>query len=68
MHIIQVSINLQQHGMLINPEKCVFAKEEIKFFGHKFNKQGIQPTPQKIQIIKDFSNQQTSTNYKGSLE
>ena len=54
--------------MVFNPEKCVFAKEEITFFGHKINKQGIQPTPQKIQIIKDFPNQQTSTNYKGSLE
>ena len=40
--------------MVFNPEKCVFAKEEITFFGHKINKQGIQPTPQKIQIIKDF--------------
>ena len=56
MHIWQVCIKVQQHDMVINPEKCVFGKEEITFFGHKINKQGIQPTPKKIQIIKDFTN------------
>ena len=48
MHIRQISIKIQQHCKVINPEKCVFGNEEITFLGHKINKQGLQPTPQKF--------------------
>ena len=44
---------LSEHGLTLNPEKCVFDKENLDFFGYTFGPAGMTPDPKKVQAIKD---------------
>ena len=45
-------------GLRINPEKCHFLKEELKFLGHIINKSGVQTDPSKTEAIRTFERPQ----------
>ena len=44
---------LSERGLTLNPEKCVFDKEHLDFFGYTFGPAGMTPDPKKVQAIKD---------------
>ena len=50
----QVLQRLQDHGLLIRPEKCEFGKKRIQFLGHEITPQGIQPLPDRVLAITQF--------------
>ena len=50
-HLEQLLARLQQHGLKINPAKCVFGKEELNFLGYTVNSSGIKPPASKVQAI-----------------
>ena len=39
---------LSAHGIIINPNKCVFGVPELDFLGHHIDKHGITPLPEKF--------------------
>ena len=39
-------------GMCFNLNKCQFKKTEVKFFGMLLNRQGVVPTPAKIDALR----------------
>ena len=41
-------------GMWFNPEKCVFKRDSISFYGVTLSKDGVKPDPKKIQVIKQL--------------
>lgn len=45
---------LRMYGLCINTEKCQFGKTEIKFLGHMVTPNGIKPTPEKVEAIRQF--------------
>lgn len=45
---------LSEHGLTINPSKCVFGVSEIEYLGHVINKNGVQPLKTKIEVIANF--------------
>ncbi|GFU61422.1 retrovirus-related Pol polyprotein from transposon opus [Trichonephila clavipes] len=45
---------LGEHGIIVNPQKCVFGQSELKFLGFLVSLNGISPLPEKIQFLKDF--------------
>ncbi|UYV81352.1 hypothetical protein LAZ67_20000902, partial [Cordylochernes scorpioides] len=45
---------LQQAGLTINPDKCLFGSTRIKILGHVADKDGIQPDSEKVEAIKKF--------------
>ncbi|UYV72850.1 hypothetical protein LAZ67_10000987, partial [Cordylochernes scorpioides] len=45
---------LQQAGLTINPDKCLFGSTKIKILGHVVDKDGIQPDSEKVEAIKKF--------------
>ena len=53
-HLIKVFERLHKHGMLLNKSKCVFNVSEIRFLGHIVNQEGIKPTEDKVEAIRDF--------------
>ncbi|KAG5309148.1 POL2 protein, partial [Pseudoatta argentina] len=53
---------MDQHGIAINPNKCVFGQKSVNFLGHVISAEGIKPLPEKVQAIVDF---QESTTEKG---
>ncbi|XP_033118512.1 uncharacterized protein K02A2.6-like [Anneissia japonica] len=44
---------LQQHGVTLNKEKCVFRTHEVKFYGHIFNSNGLAVDPRKVEDIQN---------------
>ncbi|UYV61221.1 K02A2.6-like, partial [Cordylochernes scorpioides] len=45
---------LQDSGMTLNKEKCIFSVKEIKFLGHLITERGVLPDPNKVQAIREF--------------
>ena len=45
---------LATHGIVINPNKCLFGVSELEFLGHHINADGISPLPDKVQVVRDF--------------
>lgn len=41
----------REHGVVINPAKCVFGKPEVEFLGHIVSAAGIKPLPAKVEKL-----------------
>ena len=41
----------RKNGLVLNKSKLQFKKQEVHFFGHRWNSQGITPDPKKIDSI-----------------
>ena len=50
---------LHTHGIVINPNKCLFGVHELDFLGHHINQHGITPLPMKVQAVRDFPQPQS---------
>lgn len=48
-----VFTRLSDAGLKLNREKCVFFQEEIKFLGHRINKDGLSKTNERVAAIVD---------------
>ena len=58
---------LQQHGIAINPNKCVFRQKSVNFLGHMISAEGIKPLPEKVQAIVDFQEPATEKGLRRFL-
>ncbi|KFD63933.1 hypothetical protein M514_23924 [Trichuris suis] len=45
---------LSDFGIVINAAKCVFGKKEVDFLGSRISSAGIAPSPERIQVIRNF--------------
>lgn len=52
LHIKTVFERLEQYGIIINMNKCVFAKYTISFLGHAVSSLAVEPLPEKISAIQ----------------
>ena len=53
-HLREVLERLQEHGILINPSKCVLGAKHLEFLGHHVDQNGIRPLDHKVQVVRDF--------------
>ena len=53
-HLKQLFDRLSQHGVVINPSKCVFAVSSLTFLGHHIDEKGISPLPDRVVAIQEF--------------
>ncbi|XP_074097636.1 uncharacterized protein LOC141526500 [Cotesia typhae] len=51
----------REFGLLINPEKCKFCRNEVRFLGFVVNETGLYPDPERIAPVVNFP---TPTNKK----
>ena len=58
-HLRLVFERLAHHGLIINPQKCVFGASSVYFLGHLVDSNGIHPLPSKVQAIMDFPQPQS---------
>ena len=56
---------LHTHGIVINPNKCLFGVHELDFLGHHINQHGITPLPMKVQAVCDFPQPQSQRQFIG---
>lgn len=45
---------LNEYGILLNHDKCVYKVRELEFLGHILNREGIRPTEHRMAAIKGF--------------
>lgn len=45
---------INQAGLKISPKKCNLFQRKVKFLGHLVSENGIEPSPSKIEAIKDW--------------
>lgn len=66
-HLEQVFNCIKIANLKLNPDKCFFFKNHLKFLGYIITKEGIQTDPSKIQKIIDYPIPQTVTQIRGFL-
>jgi len=49
--LLKVMQRLESAGVMLNMEKCEFAKDQVQFLGHLVSKAGVQADPQKVAAI-----------------
>jgi len=54
LHLRAVLERLQQHGLVLNGEKCVLGATRVEYLGHLVTASGIRPLPARVAAIKDF--------------
>ena len=65
--IDNVLYKIREAGLKVNPEKCIFMKEETKFLGHIINSEGIQTDQSKLDAIKNFERPKCLKNLRSFL-
>ena len=53
-HLQQVFTRLVDHGLQVNPAKCILGAELLYFLVFHVDKNGIRPLDTKVQVIWDF--------------
>ena len=53
-HVREVFQRLSNHGILINPSKCLFGVAELEFLGHHVSSEGICPLEHKLEAVRKF--------------
>lgn len=43
----------EDYGITLNEPKCEFGQAQITFYGYRFGKDGLKPTPEKVQAIQE---------------
>ncbi len=51
-HLRQVFARLQEFGLVINREKCVFAVDTFEFLGHQVSAQGAKPLSSYVEAVE----------------
>ena len=61
----QVFEKLRDSGLKLKPEKCKMFQKEITYLGHKVSKEGIRPSDENIEAIKNLKKPETYTEIRG---
>lgn len=51
-HLREVFQRLQQHGLVLNGEKCEFGVQEVTYLGHHVTASGVSPLQDRVEAIK----------------
>ena len=66
-HVSLVLDRLTQHNLKLNPDKCKFLTTSTKYLGHIITTHGIQPDPDKINVIHQWPTPNTLKKLKSFL-
>lgn len=58
-HLRTVFKRLDQFGLLLNVNKCIFGAEQIDFLGYSISSTDTKPLPQKVQAILNYKKPHT---------
>ena len=59
-HLRDLFMRLDQHGLIVNPAKCLFGLSSIHFLEHLINKDGAAPLSSKVEAISAFPRPHTA--------
>ena len=58
---------LESAGLTLKKEKCAFASTSVTYLGHIIDRDGIHPTPDKVQAVQQAPTPQNITELKAFL-
>lgn len=50
---------LNSFGIVLNPDKCIFAQTNLEFLGHMISSTGVSPLPSKVEVLKNYPKPKT---------
>ncbi|XP_037503479.1 uncharacterized protein LOC119378389 [Rhipicephalus sanguineus] len=53
-HLRLLLKRLDEHGLVLKPQKCIFGVEALDFLGHRITPQGILPLESRVQAVREF--------------
>lgn len=56
-HLLQLRLlfgHLREHGLVIDPAKCLFGLSSMDFLGHHITPDGAMPLPSKVEAIRQL--------------
>ena len=56
-HLVALRQVFEAHkkaGLLLQPSKCKLFQEKVEYLGHMVSKEGIQPIPEYVSLVKDW--------------
>jgi hypothetical protein len=62
IHLDEVLQTLEEHGLVANRKKCLFAQPSVDYLGHVINRRGVAVDPSKIESVMKWP---TPKNVKG---
>ncbi|CAF3358581.1 unnamed protein product [Rotaria socialis] len=54
-HLESVLQRIQASGLTLHLSKCQFCKTKLRYLGHVVSQTGIEPDPEKIRAVRDYS-------------
>ena len=54
IHLEEVLTQLQQHGLVLNAEKCAWFQPAVSYLGHEVSSSGIRPLADRVSAISKF--------------
>ena len=54
IHLREVLTRLQQHGLVLNAEKCAWFQPAVSYLGHEVSSSGIRPLADRVAAISKF--------------
>lgn len=57
----------KEYNITFNEEKCVMNTETLEFYGYRFTKDGLKPTEEKVQAVKDSAKPESKTAVRSFL-
>lgn len=58
-HLEQVFQKFGEYGLVVNANKCLFGVREMKFLGFQISDKGVEPLPEKVQVLIDYPKPKT---------
>ena len=56
---------IEKIGLKVQPRKCVFCKQRVKWLGHIITEEGIQPDPDRVRALTDYPTPKTLEDVRG---
>ena len=63
----QVLHILQEYGLRLKKEKCIFMASEVIYLGFRINREGVAPVPERIESVKEAKSPENVTQVKSFL-
>ena len=65
--IIAVLEIIQDANLTVNPDKCLFKRKEIPFWGMIISEDGVRPDPKKVQALRDATHPESKSEVMSFL-
>ena len=67
-HLAKVLDWLDEAGLRLKPQKCVFMQQQVEYLGHTISSEGVHPNDKKTESVKNFPRPKSSKEVKSFLE